>query len=142
MALSAAKNIGRDEKIKLIEKALSVDQGLNRARAELASLYEDQRDFLRAYMHYNDIKKYSKAIECLEKLGNYEMLGTYYAKRGRADQALHYLYLAQEEIAEKYNYDNTNSHVIAIQERIQNLVKNPEAEFENQEFITTRKIDI
>ena len=97
---------------------------------------------MRAYKHFNDVKKYSKAVECLQKLGNNEMMATYFAKRGRADQALHYLYLVQEEVSEKANYNNLDSKVIAIKQRIQKLVENPNAEFENQEFITTRNINL
>ena len=51
----------------------------------MASLLLSQGDYLRAYKHFNEVKKYSKAIECLEKLGNNEMLATYFAKRGRAE---------------------------------------------------------
>lgn len=62
-------------------------------------------NFANAFDHFDILRIYTKAVECLDMLDDNQRKSQFYANKGQTDQALTWLYKEREILMVKNKFD-------------------------------------
>ena len=75
-------------------------------------------NFAQAFEHFDRLRIYTKAIECLDMLDDNNLKSEFYSQKGQIDQALTWLYKEREILMVRTKFDLEHPDVVKVEKKI------------------------
>ena len=121
----ADKDPQNDVREQWLTKAILCDNTNCQARVELAYIHMEKGDYHSAFVLFDKVQVYRKAIECLDQIDDNFMKAQFYAKKGLSEKALEWLYEHREITLATTSFARTNEEYLKVQEMIDKLLDDP-----------------